>query len=224
MTLDERIFTTINQAWTSPVLDWWGALVRASDVWLLPGLLMAGLVLWKGSRKAKGVLVLCLVVFVVGDGLVVRTSKVLIGRPRPDEVVVTRSVRLAPARPRVLGILRPLDVRTRAPEPSLRGYRSFPSGHAWNAFAVATVLALCFRRRGWLAYVPAAAIAYSRIYTGQHWPSDVVVSSILAVPGGLLLALAAEWTWRRIQPRLGERWDWPAPSPARNGGGEAAPA
>jgi membrane-associated phospholipid phosphatase len=59
---------------------------------------------------------------------------------------------------------------------------SFPSGHAMMAFSVATVFARRYKEHGWvpyLAYAAASAIAFSRVTTGAHFPSDVFVGSAL---------------------------------------------
>jgi membrane-associated phospholipid phosphatase len=53
---------------------------------------------------------------------------------------------------------------------------SFPSGHAMMAFSVATIFAHRYREHRWIPYVAygvAAAISFSRITTGAHFPSDV---------------------------------------------------
>jgi undecaprenyl-diphosphatase len=63
---------------------------------------------------------------------------------------------------------------------------SFPSGHAAMAFACATVLAWWDRRLAVPAFVLAAAIAWSRVYVGVHWPLDVLGGAVL----GVLLAIA----------------------------------
>ncbi|NED26421.1 phosphatase PAP2 family protein, partial [Streptomyces anulatus] len=51
---------------------------------------------------------------------------------------------------------------------------SFPSGHAASAAAFATGVAL--ESKGWGAVVApvAVAVATSRVYTGVHYPSDVL--------------------------------------------------
>ncbi|WP_078887779.1 bifunctional phosphatase PAP2/diacylglycerol kinase family protein [Streptomyces sp. NRRL S-118] len=58
---------------------------------------------------------------------------------------------------------------------------SFPSGHSASAAAFATGVLL--ESRGWgAAVVPvAAAVALSRVYTGAHYPSDVLVGAALGV-------------------------------------------
>ncbi|MEV7037835.1 phosphatase PAP2 family protein [Amycolatopsis sp. NPDC051061] len=62
---------------------------------------------------------------------------------------------------------------------------SFPSGHSASAAAFATAVAMESPRAG-LAVAPLAlAVAYSRVHTGVHWPSDVGVGLSIGVGVGL---------------------------------------
>jgi undecaprenyl-diphosphatase len=82
---------------------------------------------------------------------------------------------------------------------ALPSSHSFPSGHAATSFACATVLAGLAPRYRVAWVVLAAAIAYSRVYNGVHWPLDVLAGAVLGVLVGLtaLRLLAA--------PRRGSR-------------------
>ncbi|OEU96532.1 bifunctional phosphatase PAP2/diacylglycerol kinase family protein [Streptomyces oceani] len=79
---------------------------------------------------------------------------------------------------------------------------SFPSGHAASAAAFATGLALESPRWGALVAPLAATVAFSRVYTGAHYPGDVLAGAALGV--GAALAV------RGVAPSRGQ-----LPPPAR---------
>jgi membrane-associated phospholipid phosphatase len=65
---------------------------------------------------------------------------------------------------------------------------SFPSGHAASGFAFATAIG---RDQPWLGMALgflAAAVAYSRVHTGVHYPGDAVVGSLLGAGIGQAVA------------------------------------
>ena len=75
------------------------------------------------------------------------------------------------------------------------GSYSFPSGHTTAAFATATSLTLAFPK--WYVAVPAytyaAAVAYSRMYLGVHYPSDVLGGMIIGIGSSLLVFQVQKW-------------------------------
>jgi membrane-associated phospholipid phosphatase len=60
------------------------------------------------------------------------------------------------------------------------GDASFPSGHAMTAFCAAAILGRGYQAE-WLTYPLAALVAYSRVYTQRHFPSDVVAGAGLGL-------------------------------------------
>jgi len=81
---------------------------------------------------------------------------------------------------------------------------AFPSGHSSTAFACATVLAWASPRLRVPAFVLAAAIAWSRVYVGVHWPLDVLGGAVLGVlVSTVLLKLAASLPRLRLKPPAG---------------------
>ncbi len=55
---------------------------------------------------------------------------------------------------------------------------SFPSAHAAMAFTAAVILTKCLKK-GYIFFAIAATVAITRIYIGVHYPSDVIVGSLL---------------------------------------------
>lgn len=60
-------------------------------------------------------------------------------------------------------------------------WRSFPSGHTATAFAMAGYLAGKIKKYMWLFWAVAGLIALSRVYTGVHYPTDVIAGALVGI-------------------------------------------
>jgi len=197
--MDQKLLFLINRQWTGPMLDRLMALLSSFDAWVPPLVVLVAVLLWRGGFRGRALVICAGLIVGVNDGVVSHTLKQLVNRPRPHQSVdEVRVVDLARARPRILAVLLPPKIRISEAPPDLAAIQghSFPSSHTINTISVALLVACFYRRRGWLAFLPALGVAYSRIYTGAHWPSDVLASIFLGLGLTLVLLGALEWLWK----------------------------
>lgn len=170
----------MNHQWQNPVFDWLAPWLREPYTWAPLYLFLALFTLlnfrWRG-------LWWCMV-FLIAFGISDQTSlyiKGAVGRLRPchDPVVASFARQMVPYCP---------------------SSGSFTSNHASNHFALAMLCFITLRpyfgKYSWLFLVWAAAISYSQVYVGVHYPLDVL--------GGALLGAGIGWGCARFfQRRIG---------------------
>lgn len=82
---------------------------------------------------------------------------------------------------------------------STGGSPSFPSGHTSDAFTTATSLSLAFPK--WYVIVPsfswAAAVGYSRMHLGVHYPSDVLMGALVGAGSSYLCFKVQKWLHKK---------------------------
>jgi diacylglycerol kinase family enzyme/membrane-associated phospholipid phosphatase len=122
-------------------------------------------------------------------------AKYLAGRRRPDLDLVPEVRRLA-----------------RVPAST-----SFPSGHAASAFAFATAFGLEQRRARLPLLALAGTVAYSRVYTGVHYPGDVLVGA--AIGSAVARATTRPWPLADDTPATGAPADPGGPGAEVDGSG-----
>ncbi|GGF98665.1 undecaprenyl-diphosphatase [Paenibacillus aceti] len=75
---------------------------------------------------------------------------------------------------------------------------SFPSNHSIGSFVIATAICL-YRHKDGILWLPLASlIAFSRIWNGVHFPSDVVGGALIGVISAILVhQLVRHWAFAR---------------------------
>jgi undecaprenyl-diphosphatase len=164
--LDLQLLRWVNQV-GSPILD--PVMVAASNRWLLLAIATAGAVYLAIRSPHHWVAALLLLASIgAADLVAVRAVKPAVDRARP--------CRSLPS--------------VRAPDGCGSG-RSFPSAHASDTAAAATVIAWAAPALSPLALALTAVVGISRVYLGVHYPSDVVGGWILgAAVAAMLIAIA----------------------------------
>ena len=64
---------------------------------------------------------------------------------------------------------------------------SFPSGHAAFFFALSMVVYFYNKKAGILFFIASFLISISRVFSGIHWPSDILVGAIVGIFSGWII-------------------------------------
>lgn len=165
--IDEVLFFFINNDLANPFLDWLMPLITRQKNWYPLFFLLIMMLLWKGGKKGRLVVLLLIPVILLSDQISSTLIKPLFDRVRPCKAFET------------IGTVNMLIGMKTSP--------SFPSSHAANSFAAATLFALFYSRRRWIYYTLAAVIAFSRVYVGVHYPFDVLAGALIGFFSALLV-------------------------------------
>ncbi len=176
--MEESIFQFLNQQLANPFFDAVLPVYRDKLTWI-PLYVLTLYLIWnrEGGRKTFYLLLCMGLVIALADQVAAGLIKPWVGRLRP---CATESL---------AGEVRVLV--------GCGGRLSFPSNHATNHFAVATVLSLTFVRKwywqtAWFLW--AFSISLAQVYVGKHFPADILAGGLL----GSAIALAGVVIYRRL--------------------------
>lgn len=179
-----------NLKWLSWILDIFTLSCDKGLIWIIVTILM---LCFKKTRKCGIVLSFGLIVFaMLFNNVIIKYS---FHRIRPlyvgtePTILFTRvSDWMLPEKSSFLGFFEVPD----------KGSYSFMSGHSFSSFLCATIIIYYHRKMGIGAMVVATIIAFSRLYFGVHYPTDVICGIIFGAGSGILCIFLAHKFYDKV--------------------------
>ena len=81
---------------------------------------------------------------------------------------------------------------------------SFPSGHAAFYFAIATVVYFYNKKAGLGFFFASFLISLARVFSGIHWPSDIIAGALVGMFSGWLIIVFSRRFFRNNEKQLQE--------------------
>ncbi len=173
--MDITLFYAVNQSLSNSFFDWLMPIASNYRAWSPVGIALIAYLVWKEPKRGILIILLLLTAVAVSDLINHRLLKELFARIRPCNA------------------LPDVNILT-----GCSGSYSFPSSHAVNSFTIAVVIGLFERKLLIAAILAAATVAFSRVYLGVHYPSDVIVGALV---GSGIGYLAYRMTLGKIEPK-----------------------
>lgn len=173
--MDTELFYAINRGLKNRFFDWLLPLATDHNSWIIVIVALFAYIIWKNPRHGVILFATVVVAVTLGDFINHRLLKEFFARARPCSVLA--------------------DVNLMT---GCSASFSFPSSHAVNSFIIASALWFYERRLWYVTLPPAMLVAFSRVYLGVHYVSDVAVGALIGIFFGYCAIRAKE--------RLPARW------------------
>lgn len=192
--LDHALFLFCNKTLSAPWLDPFMVVLTHPQFLtaLFSSLMVLYLVRAKRKRAALLFILFALITYAIADAVPHRILKPLFGRLRPcNPSYFVQGVHQFLEGGRFLV--------------GLKTSYSMPSIHAVTALSQALFWGTLYPKVRLVLIVLASVIAYTRLYVGVHYPSDVLVGGLLGALLGYGMAIAARGQTGRLQPMSDEK-------------------
>ena len=170
--LDTTLMVFLNKTISNPILDVIMPLITNQNNWTIPIIILIIYLGGYSGKKGKLLLLLLLISAGLTDYFCAQYLKPMIGRVRPSHSIAD-----------IINVIVPKG-----------GQYSSPSNHAANSFSAATIFSFYFSKYKNIFYALSSLIAFSRVYVGVHYPSDVLFGALI----GMLISMLVLSTYSSI--------------------------
>ena len=187
--IDKNLMIFLNKTLSNPIFDILMPIITNQKFLTIVGVILIIYLGFYGGKRARIALIVLIFAAGISDAICAQIIKPWIGRIRPSHEFVEYINLLV----------------------SKGGKWSFPSNHAANSFAFATVLSYFYDKNKTMIFSIASVIAFSRVYVGVHYPLDIIFGSLL----GYTVSWIILSVWVIIKMRelkRGRMWVWYASS------------
>jgi undecaprenyl-diphosphatase len=176
--IDTWLFYLINVGLSNPLFDKLMPFITDQKNWMLVYIFLIGWMLWKGGKEGRIFAISLIVAIALTDQINSGLLKEFFGRIRPCHVLD--------------------DINLLVP---CGGGKSFPSSHAANNFAAASVLTYFKPQYKWLYFSIAALVALSRVFIGVHYPLDIIGGACVGLFIGSTVAFLANFILKLLDKK-----------------------
>ncbi|MEO6693594.1 MAG: phosphatase PAP2 family protein [Ignavibacteria bacterium] len=173
--IDEALFYFVNVSLANPVTDRLMPFITERNNWFIFYVLIWLYLMFKGGRRGKITAILIVPLILLSDQFSNNIIKTFFQRIRPCHIL-----------PDINLLIGCSDAY------------SFPSIHAVNNFAAATLFSYFYPRMKYFLYAGAFIISVSRIFVGVHYPFDVIGGAVIGILFGFLMI----YLWKLINNRF----------------------
>ena len=183
--IDKSLMIFLNKTISNSLFDILMPIITNQNFLTIIGVILIIYLGYFGEKKGKITLVVLFFAAGISDAICAQIIKPWVGRIRPSHEFIDYINLIVPK----------------------GGKWSFPSNHAANSFAFATVLSYFYEKNKIILFWIASLIAFSRVYVGVHYPMDIFFGGLI----GYTISWVILSIWVIIKMRelkRGRMWVW----------------